>query len=344
MSDEYDDKPADADQADGADDEIEGPAGAATTSSRAETAASRKQLKKRAKSELKPWWRFQARDPAEPVDVTVSGRGIGKTQGETTAVGAAMQRVGGLYKALVGSPGYVDNLAWENSVTIRIRPNDEDVKRARDALRTVAELEGQEKRASEERRPEIEQRLEEAVERSIPDVYMASKLAANLLSATPKEAPALAIRHGSGVAQAYRTLANAAVRNEFTIAIHVPGEDKPTQLTPEKAKRVAEELKHVAEPEEFVVIAFGVLSIADATQKTFGLRLDARRRRPDVLRGKQIVRGTYTEEVEQQIIEDGLWGKAVRAKIRVERDAVVSSSTIRPPVFELMAVERSGSD
>lgn len=41
--------------------------------------------------------------------------------------------------------------------------------------------------------------------------------------------------------------------------------------------------------------------------------------------------------------EQGLWGNRVRARIRVEQDALVSTSTIRPPTFTLVHVESAAT-
>jgi hypothetical protein len=84
-----------------------------------------------------------------------------------------------------------------------------------------------------------------------------------------------------------------------------------------------------------------LLSIADATQKMFGLQLDPKARKPQALRGKRVIRGSYTPEVEARIIERGLWGRRVRADIEVERDPLISTSTIRPPAYRLLDVREA---
>jgi hypothetical protein len=102
---------------------------------------------------------------------------------------------------------------------------------------------------------------------------------------------------------------------------------------------VAEALREVTEPRRFTVTVYGTLQIADAIQHGFGLRLDPKGDRPPELRGRRVIRGTYTPRAGDLIRDRGLWGKSVRAQLRIERDALVSTSAIRPPVFTLLDVE-----
>jgi hypothetical protein len=88
---------------------------------------------------------------------------------------------------------------------------------------------------------------------------------------------------------------------------------------------------------------YGVLQVADAIQHGFALRLDPRRERDPLLRGKRIIRGTYTPRAGDMIRDLGLWGKRVRARIEVERDALVSTSTIRPASYTLLEVEEAAA-
>lgn len=185
-------------------------------------------------------------------------------------------------------------------------------------------------------------RIEQALERTVPNVYVASALAADLLEASPEEAPRRAADLGGRVAQAYRALANMSAKKELVISISSAERDDPVVLTPARAKEVAAELTEAEKPRVFAVTVVGTLSVADAEQKTFGLRIDTTRARPRALKGKRVLRGTYTSESEEQIIAEGLWGKMVRADIRVEQDALISTSTVRPAIYTLIEVRPLG--
>jgi hypothetical protein len=87
------------------------------------------------------------------------------------------------------------------------------------------------------------------------------------------------------------------------------------------------------------VTAIGTLSLADQEQHRFGLRLDPDVAKPQALKGKRVVRGTYLPKVEAEIRDKSLWGKEVRASILVVRDALISTSNIRPPSYTLVDVE-----
>jgi hypothetical protein len=131
------------------------------------------------------------------------------------------------------------------------------------------------------------------------------------------------------------------VRYEVTLDIDDPEAEGFVHLTPSKAATVAEELKSVTDPRRHLVTVIGVISLADAIHKEFALDLDTTTRKPPMLRGKRRVRGGYTPKVESKIRELGLWGRRVRARIEIERDPLLSTSTIRPPRFRLLDVEEA---
>ena len=97
-------------------------------------------------------------------------------------------------------------------------------------------------------------------------------------------------------------------------------------------------LREVQEPRVFDIVAVGVLAMADSLHRQFALTLDASAGRPEVLKRKRIVRGDYPAAIGDVIREGGWWGNRVSATIRVRRDGVISSSTVRPPTFTLVNV------
>ena len=102
---------------------------------------------------------------------------------------------------------------------------------------------------------------------------------------------------------------------------------------------MAEELKASTEPRETTITAFGTLSIANQELHGFGLRLDRDATRDPLLKGKRVVNGTYLPEVEAKIRDENLWGSEVRATLLVVRDALISTSTVRPATYTLVDVE-----
>jgi hypothetical protein len=175
----------------------------------------------------------------------------------------------------------------------------------------------------------------------VTDLQVATVLAADLFEVPASDAPVRAVNLGTAVAQKYRSLATALASGGLTVVLDAPNREDPATLSPNKAERVADALKEVTQPRTFTEVVIGTLSIADATQKMFGLALDPGRRKPPSLRGKRLVRGRYTPAVEELMRDRGLWGRRVRATLEVKQDALISTSTIRPPEYRLIDVEEA---
>ncbi len=296
--------------------------------------AQRKQMLKEAKERLGGWSFFERHAPGEPIRVVVDGDLIGATSGDGPTLGTMILRAANLLVSL-GAEAELESLAFGKSVTITFRAPDAETARAAEKLEGARQLEGAAEGApSAEQQDEISRALREA----LTDVVVAAEMASELVSVPSARAPEVAVSYGSGVAEAYRTLANAVVKADVTVTIEALDRE-PAQLTPSKASRVAEELREATQPTEHTITAFGTLALANKEQHGFGLRLDPDARRDPVLKGKQVVHGTYRPEVEEEIIERNLWGREVRATLLVVRDALVSTSTIRPPTYTLIEVE-----
>jgi hypothetical protein len=226
----------------------------------------------------------------------------------------------------------MERFAFAQSAHIWLRASDEEISRAEQHLQRA-------KRLQRESRAELDDEVEAALIQAVTDVQVGLTLAADLLEVPPQEAPREAVSLGADVAVAYKSLATGSAANKVSVV--VPRLDRPESvvLTPAKASLVKEALREIEEPEEMLVDAYGVLSMADALLHEFALRLDPRGDRPAELRNKRIVRGTYEARVGDAIRDRGLWDRSVRARIRIETDAIVSTSAIRPPTFTLVDVE-----
>ena len=292
----------------------------------------KKVRKKEARERLGRWTFFQEHSPGDSIRLIFSGDAIGSESGDGAAIGMMIVRGANLLAALGARP-QLATLEFGKSVTVEFRAPDIETARAEEKLDAARAL-AAEREPSEDLDAEIALTLGEAV----TDVLVASELAAELLSVSSTDAPEAAVGFGNDVAEAYRTLANAVSKAELTFTIQPPQHD-PGELTPAKAVRVADALRAASEPLEQTIVAFGVLSIANQEQHGFGLKLDTDATRHRLLKGKRVVHGTYLPPVEARIRDEGLWGTEVRATLLVVRDALVSTSTIRPPSYTLIDVE-----
>jgi hypothetical protein len=291
-------------------------------------------LKKEMKEQLGQWSFFSTYDPGEAIRLVVNGDQIGTRSGDGEAIGLMIVRLSKLFSTLGGRP-QLESLAFGNSVTIDFRAPEAEAKRAKENLDEAEKLL---EAAGAAPSPEQADEINLALRGALTDMVVAAELASELVSVPSDEAPAVAVAFGGDVAGAYKTLANAVVQAQVTLTIEAPARE-PTKLTPAKATRVAEELRASNEPLELTITAFGTLALANQEQRGFGLRLDRDATRHAILKGKRVINGTYLPEVEAEIRDQGLWGREVRATLRVVRDALISTSAVRPATFTLIAVE-----
>lgn len=295
---------------------------------------SKKTRKKEERERLVKWSLFKSYDPSDGITVTFSGDAIGSESGDGIAIGTMIVRAANLLTSLGAKP-QLATLTFGKSVTVEFRSPQAEVTRAQEKLNTARAMR---EAVGQEPSPEQEDEIKLTFGEAITDVVVASGLAAELLSVSSARSPEAAVSFGSEVAEAYQTLARAVSKAQLTFTIEPPAHE-PAELTPAKAIRVAEELRAASEPREVRIAAFGTLSIANQEQHGFGLKLDTDARRHALLKGKRVVHGTYLPPVEARIRDEGLWGREVRATLSIVRDALVSTSTIRPPSYTLIDVE-----
>jgi hypothetical protein len=296
-------------------------------------------LKKELKARLGDWSFFAQHDAGDPIRFVVEGEDIGKDSGSAEAIGQMIVRLSKLFETLGGRP-QLQGLTFGNSVTIELRSPKSEIKRANESLAAARRIA---KSAGEKPSQEQEAEIELALHGALTDMVVAAELASTLISTPSQQAPEVAVAFGGEVAGAYRTLAKAVARERVTLVVEAPTREKAT-LTPSRAERVDEELGASTEPLELEITAFGTLSVANKELHGFGLRLDPDATRHAMLRGKRVVNGTYLPALEAKIRDEGLWGREVRAKLKVVRDALISTSTVRPATYTLIDVEPRQQD
>ena len=305
----------------------------------------RKRIIKAKRDELVDWVLAEAENLGQPRTVVLRGEGIGRSTAELDKVGSALSRLAGLLKEVGGEPRLGGGgLSFANSIHVELRPSEDELRRSSEALRDArvldASLEVETEAESAERREVVRELRSSAV----PDLDVALALAGDLISAPVDEAPLRAAELGTEVAVAYRSLANAIAKEGVALAlpsvrvVDAKPEVRVVNLSPARAERVAKALSEVDEPTRAVVEVLGKLSLADATKRRFGLDLDPEAPRPEALKRKRVIRGSYTPAAEGTIIAEGLWSTWVHATIEIERDVLISSSRLRPPRYVLVAV------
>ncbi|HEY4811768.1 MAG TPA: hypothetical protein VIH71_11995 [Solirubrobacteraceae bacterium] len=296
--------------------------------------AQKKAQRKEMKEKLGKWSFFTSYDPGAPIHMIVEGDHIGATSGDGEAIGLMIVRICRLFGTL-GSKPQLETMSFAKSVTLAFRAPETEAARAQAKLEDARRLDAA---AGGSPSPEQAEEIGGALRGALTDLVVAAEFASELVAVPSTEAPEVAVGLGSNVAGAYKTLANAVAQTGVTLTIEAPAHE-PTELTPAKAIRVAEELNASTEPRETTITAFGTLSIANQELHGFGLRLDSNATRDPLLKGRRVVNGTYLPEVEAKIRDENLWGSEVRASLLVVRDALISTSTVRPPTFTLLDVE-----
>jgi hypothetical protein len=300
----------------------------------------KRKLRQEAKERLARWRFVTGQEIDEPIRLVLEGDHIGRDSGDGEAIGSMILRASKLLRALGATPR-VESLEFGKSVIVNF--TSDLGKKTKDAHDRGDVAHGQIQPSRHVSAPEHVREpslapLDAIESGAVSETLVAAHLASDLLTTSVHQTPQRAVNHGAQVAESYRTLANAVARSEVTLTILAPAHEA-AQLTPRKATLVADALRESTQPKEITITAFGTLSIADQEQSGFGLRLDSKAERDPLLKGKRVVHGVYLPEVETKIRDEGLWGRPVKAKLLVVRDALVSTSAIRPASYTLISVE-----
>ncbi|MDQ3740434.1 MAG: hypothetical protein M3389_05760 [Actinomycetota bacterium] len=262
--------------------------------------------------------------------VTLAGEGVTGSHGDAVWIGEAMARLGRLLAVLGDAAPQLAGLVFGASVTFEFTPSDEELEHAESAHR-AAQQRGTSAEDDETRR---------LLMRAVPDTTVGGAMAGELLESALADPVETALEYGTGVTQAYSSLAaHLATREDAQVELVAPGRGDRVVVTSRDSKRIRRELRDLGERQPTTIRAFGVLSLADATKRRFGLRLDREVVRHPILRGRSVVSGEYAPEVGDKLRDAGLWNTEIRAVLRVEYNPGGGTSTVRPASFTLIDAE-----
>ncbi len=169
----------------------------------------------------------------------------------------------------------------------------------------------------------------------------AARVVSDLMKARDDELLELAREIGPDGAVAYRKLLKViGDAEDAKVTWEAPGRPGVTVSSIEAAK-AHRTLSREGESESDEFTVLGRLSMADEDLNTFKLRLFKGAPRPQQVKGKQVIHGTFEDHVGDLVKEKGLWGSDVEAEIHVERERAETVATPRDPKFVLRAVKAS---
>jgi hypothetical protein len=165
--------------------------------------------------------------------------------------------------------------------------------------------------------PDESQRLSEDG-RSSPTLD-AARTIRRLASAEPEDLLPLAVDVGEEGIRAYKHLLDLVASDDVEVDWYDPDVEEAT-LTSERAYRDHQILDREGEEEEITLKVNGVLSMADADNNVFGLKLPVGMERPPALKGKKKLLGRYDDPIGFKLKQENLWNSHVRATIRITRE------------------------
>lgn len=178
-------------------------------------------------------------------------------------------------------------------------------------------------------------------ETSSPSVD-AAQYVADLMQADGDELLTLAREAGPDGAKAYRQFLKVVADAEDAQVGWRGFGRQPVVVNSEKATKNFITLDREGEKESEELTVPGHLSMADAKRKQFRLELPSGWPRPQELKRKRNIEGTYEESV-NRLVEGppNLWNSDVVARIRINREREDTVAAPRKPKFELLSVEEA---
>jgi hypothetical protein len=301
----------------------------------------RQSLSRAKRDDLIPWVRAEGTDIGAERELILRGSGIGSVRADLDKLSGALSQLATILRRNGAEPFLsARGVVLGNSAHVYLVPASDEIRRAERSLSEAAALESTDAGKTKAGQKRVHTLLRAAV----PDLDVALALTGALMEAPVDETPMRAAELGQNVAEAYKSLATTLSKGGLTLEVPVIRLDEEAAIPARavlgygKAERVALALKSPSEPVVEVVDVIGQLSLADSNKKLFGLDLDRNRPIPEALRRKRMVKGHYTAAVEDVIVQQGLWNTRVLASIEIEKDALISTSRIRPPEFRLVGV------
>lgn len=175
--------------------------------------------------------------------------------------------------------------------------------------------------------------------RSSPTIEAADALK-RLLTADADDILPRALDFRPDAVSEYRQFLNLLAGDNVVLVWQTPSEPRTVvEYSSVDARRDFAILDRPGEARTEEVRVPGTLTMADSRRHRFELSLPSDLNRPPLLKGKQTVQGTYSEEMGHRLKDDGLWDSEVMATIEVTHDAPESTPLPRDPTFVLVEAE-----
>jgi hypothetical protein len=185
--------------------------------------------------------------------------------------------------------------------------------------------------------PDEQVQLQIDESRGTPTIQ-AAQLIGNLLGAESDQLIPQALRLGDAI-KPYRKLLELLAADEATLEWQAAEIQSVVRLTSLDARHDHAILVREGDKQEEVVEVPGKLTMADSALNKFALTLPSQLARPQALKAKQRVQGTYQEDLGVRLKQEGLWDSDVMAKINVISDVLGTTATPRNPKYELLDAE-----
>jgi hypothetical protein len=272
-------------------------------------------------------------DPANArMRAIFSGRGIEQDRADLEKFGDSAKRLGRLFHSLTESRPQIFALDFGKSVTVEIGPPEDEVERAAQALRQVAD-EDDDKRAA---------RL---LASAVPETTLAAYATRDLLLASEDDVVAAALSYGASVTDAYKSFVRHLADEMISLNLSLPTDDDETAsagglvvaIDSEQAASYREALTAVGTDEVVKVKAVGTLTMADSGSRQIRLTLAPDAAKDPAVRRHRAITAGYTGRAGAQIEDLGLWNKEVRADFEMTRDRRGTTTQLRRPTFSLIA-------
>ena len=175
--------------------------------------------------------------------------------------------------------------------------------------------------------------------RHSPTIDAARALAGLLAARDPHQLLSLALDLGPDAVAPHKRLLNHLAGDKVTLELQVPDTTEVVVVRSTDASHDFAILDREGERRTDSVEVPGRLTMADSELRQFALSLPSELNRPPLLKGKQRVRGTYSQEVGDRLKAEALWDSQVWATIEVTYDAPGSTPTPRDPSYVLAHAE-----
>ncbi len=167
----------------------------------------------------------------------------------------------------------------------------------------------------------------------------ASRALAQLLGSDAEDLIPRALELGPDGVASYKRFLDLLSAEDVTVEWQTPDATEVVVVSGIDARHDFAILDREGERQTGIVEVPGKLTMADSALLQFALTLPPTLTRPPLLKGKQRVRGAYTEEVGERLHAQNLWDSDVMATIQVTYDVPGTTPTPRDPAYVLVGAE-----